>query len=242
MHSPFKHWPWLVLSLATPGLAQAQLLQRQLGDFDLTLGTTPSRTMAQGLVSPSTGTAVHGGMDLAHDSGFYVGQWAPSLGLTDGSTLELDSYAGYKRSLSPSLGYEVGMMNYARPQLDNASSHQLFAGLRVLGTRIGAALSAASETRASTLYADFGALPLWGIGLSMKVSHYQLATPYSLDGGGQVTAYSDWSMQLSRPWRGTDLNVSWSNSDLNGLGCAAYAGHNPECGGTLTFRAARSFF
>ncbi|WP_420825776.1 TorF family putative porin [Pseudomonas typographi] len=230
-----------LLLLAGAPAAHAQVMQRELGDFDLKVGTTPSRTMAQGLVTPSAGAAMHGGIDLTHDSGFYVGQWAPSLGLTSDTTWEVDSYAGYKRKLNPALGYEVGMIGYARPEVDG-DSHEVYAGLRVLGTRFGAALSSAIGSRASTLYADFGALPLVGLGVSMKVTNYQLTTPYDVGDGSLVNGYHDWSMTVSRPWLGMDLNFVYTGSDLNGDRCAAYAGHNPECGGTFTLKAVRSFF
>lgn len=60
----------------------AQVLERDLGDFDLKLATTPTRSMAQGLVTPTGGSgSFHGGMDLTHESGFYFGQWAPNMGL-----------------------------------------------------------------------------------------------------------------------------------------------------------------
>jgi len=36
----------LAISLLTCSLAQGQVFQRELGDFDLKLGTTPSRSMA----------------------------------------------------------------------------------------------------------------------------------------------------------------------------------------------------
>lgn len=39
--------------LLSSSIANAQIFQRELGDFDLKLGTTPSRSMAQGLVKPA---------------------------------------------------------------------------------------------------------------------------------------------------------------------------------------------
>ena len=61
--------------------AQAQLLERDLGNFELKLGTTPSRSMAQGLVQPMRVGTFYGGFDLTHHDGWYLGQWAPSTGL-----------------------------------------------------------------------------------------------------------------------------------------------------------------
>ena len=60
--------------------AQAAMMERELGDYELNLGTTPSRSMAQGLVKPQSGGTFHGGLDLSHPSGWYLGQWSPNLG------------------------------------------------------------------------------------------------------------------------------------------------------------------
>ena len=49
--------------LAASPLAEAQIFQRELGDFDLKLGTTPTRSMAQGLVKPAAVGSFHGGLD-----------------------------------------------------------------------------------------------------------------------------------------------------------------------------------
>lgn len=65
----------LTFSLLACPASYGQVFQRELGDFDLKLGTTPSRSMAQGLVTPSSTGSFHGGLDLSHDSGWYVGQW-----------------------------------------------------------------------------------------------------------------------------------------------------------------------
>ena len=81
--------------LLSSSIANAQIFQRELGDFDLKLGTTPSRSMAQGLVKPASTGSFHGGLDLSHDSGFYVGQWSPSAGLSPGSNLVVDRFAGF---------------------------------------------------------------------------------------------------------------------------------------------------
>ncbi|MFP3570402.1 hypothetical protein, partial [Paraburkholderia sp. SIMBA_030] len=59
--------PILLLSAALlfSAALQAQQIQRQLGDFDFKLGTTPTRSMDQGLISPSAVGAFHGGLDLS---------------------------------------------------------------------------------------------------------------------------------------------------------------------------------
>lgn len=227
--------------LAAPHL-HAQTLQRELGDFDLKLGTTPTRSMAQGLVAPGTIGSFHGGIDVTHDSGWYFGQWSPSVGLTPDSNFELDSYLGYKRRLVPDFGYELGVIGYTRPDVADGNSHQLYAGMRVFESRFGAAYSEAVDSRSGTLFADFGQLPLFNLDVSVKVSRYSLSSPYALGDGELVEGFSDWSMQVSRPLMGVDLNLIYSSSDLRGGECVAYSGHNPACDSMVTLKAQRAFF
>lgn len=220
----------------------AQQIQRQLGDFDFRLGTGSSRSMAQGLISPSPVGTFHGGLDVSHASGWYFGQYAPSMGLTPASTLRLDSYLGLKQRFNDSLGYEVGLIHYSLPNIAGGDSYALYGGLSLLGSRFGGALRNNPDNRTGTLFADLGQLPLLDAGITLKVAHHRLGTPFTISDGSQVQGFSDWSLQLSRPWLGLDLDLIYSSSDLSGSGCAAYAGINAYCDGMITFKAQRSFF
>lgn len=221
--------------------ANAQVFQRELGDFDLKLATTPSRSMAQGLVKPSTTGSFHGGLDLSHDSGFYVGQWSPSMGLSPSSNLEVDSYMGFKQPFDHSLGYEVGMIHYSYPKADTLDSQELFGGLTLLGSRFGAAFSNDPDKQNSTLFADLSGNQPFGIGLSLKYTTHQLNTPVSVD-DGYVGSFTDWSVKLSRPFMGIDLDLIYSDSSLSGSDCSAYSGHNSQCDSLVTLKAAHSFY
>lgn len=220
----------------------ASQIQRQLGDYDLKLGTTASRTMAQGLISPSAVGAFHGGLDVSHASGWYAGQYAPSMGLTSTSSLRLDSYVGYKQRFNDSLGYEVGTIHYSHPNTSGLDSYAVYGGLTWLGSRFGGAFDDKAANRTGTLFADLGQLPLLDLALTFKVANHQLGTPYILSSGSQINSFNDWSLKLSRPWFGMDLDLIYSNSDLSGSGCGAYAGFNTYCDGVVTFKAQRSFF
>ena len=236
--------PILLLSAALlfSAALQAQQIQRQLGDFDFKLGTTPTRSMAQGLVKPAAVGSFHGGLDLSHDSGLYVGQYAPSMGLTPGKNLEIDSYVGFKQPFDQTLGYEVGMIHYSYPKVDTLDSQELFGGLTLLGSRFGAAFSLDPDRQNSTLFANLSGNEPFGVGLSVKYTTYRLYTPAAITDGGYVSSFNDWSVKLSRPWMGIDLNLIYSDSNLSGNGCSAYSGHNSQCDGSLTFRAERSFY
>ncbi len=61
--------------------------------------------------------AIQGGVDVAHDSGFYVGTWASSLDedtVGYGST-ELDIYGGWSGNLTEGLALDVGVIQYIYP-------------------------------------------------------------------------------------------------------------------------------
>ncbi|WP_095080221.1 TorF family putative porin [Pseudomonas sp. Irchel s3h17] len=232
----------LLISLLVCMSANAQIFQRELGDYDLKLGTSPSRSMAQGLVKPSSTGSFHGGLDLSHDSGWYVGQWAPSMGLSPAGNLEVDSYLGFKRPFDRTLGYEVGMIHYSYPQLDTLDSQEFFGGLTLLGSRFGAAFSNDPDKRNSTLFADLSGTQPFGVGLSVKYTTHRLFTPTSIADGGYVSSFNDWSVKLSRPWMGIDLNLIYSDSSLNGSDCSAYSGHNSQCDGLFTFKAEHRFY
>jgi len=226
--------------LACP-LAYAQVFQRELGDFDLKLGTSPSRSMAQGLVKPSAAGSFHGGLDLTHDSGFYFGQWSPSMGISPGKNLEIDSYAGFKQPFDQTLGYEMGIIHYSYPEVDTLDSQELFGGLTLLGSRFGVALSNDPDKQNNTLFADLSGNQPFGIGISMKYTTHQLNTPVAVD-GGYVGSFTDWSVKLSRPFMGIDLNLIYSDSSLSGSYCSAYSGHNSQCDGLVTLKAERTFY
>lgn len=229
--------------LAIP-YAHGQVIERDLGDFDLKLGTSPSRSMAAGLVQPASVGTLHGGLDLTHDSGFYAGQWSPSVGITSDSTLEIDSYAGFKHPFDANLGlgYEAGIIHYSYPRLDATDSHEFYAGLKVRDTRFGAAFNEATDSRNSTLFASLRGLPMLDVDMSFKVTNHQLDAPYVLGSGAQVVSFNDWSLQLSKPWKGVNLDFIYSDSSLRGEGCSAYSGHNPQCEGVFTVQAVRAFF
>jgi uncharacterized protein (TIGR02001 family) len=63
--------------------------------------------------------AIQGGIDIAHDSGFYAGVWGSNVtpNTYPDATVELDAYFGYNGSISSveGLGYTVGLYGYFYP-------------------------------------------------------------------------------------------------------------------------------
>jgi len=63
--------------------------------------------------------AVQGGIDLSHESGFYVGTWSSSLvGGSPYGEMELDLYGGWTGDITPGVKLDVGLLYYVYPTGD----------------------------------------------------------------------------------------------------------------------------
>lgn len=72
----------------------------------------------RGFTQTNYAPAMQGGIDIAHRSGFYVGNWNSNVSsaLQNGGPLEVDLYGGFKGEAAPGLGYDVGVLYYYYPQ------------------------------------------------------------------------------------------------------------------------------
>jgi uncharacterized protein (TIGR02001 family) len=223
--------------------AQPLTLKRELGDFDMTLGTAQTRSMAQGLVRPANG-AMNGGLDFTHDTGLYFGQWTANSGSSaDNLSIEMDTYAGYKHQFANTgYGYEFGLINYDHVTQDVDPSHEIYSGINLFGSRFGAAFANDPDRSNASLYADLGTTPVLGMGLSMRYGNYMLNSPVTLASGEAVRSYNDWSVNLTRKWANTQFNFSYTGTSLRGQDCSSYSGHNAYCDNALLLKASHPLF
>lgn len=72
-------------------------------------------------VSLSAGDiAIQGGIDLGHESGFYLGTWASSIqGGTPYGEVELDVYGGWTGDVAEGVTVDVGLLYYIYPTTDD---------------------------------------------------------------------------------------------------------------------------
>ena len=68
----------------------------------------------RGFTQTNYGPALQGGFDVAHSSGFYLGNWNSNVAqaLYNGASLETDLYGGFKGELMKDLGFDVGVLHY----------------------------------------------------------------------------------------------------------------------------------
>ncbi len=107
----------LASSMTVPSLAGAQsaapAASPLTGNFTLT-SDYRFRGISQSFKLP----AVQGGIDWAHDSGFYLGNWNSSVSgnqFPNGASLEMDFYGGYKFPVGKDITLDVGALYYYYP-------------------------------------------------------------------------------------------------------------------------------
>ena len=105
-----------MLAMAGFTLAQAQVT----GNLGLT-----SDYRFRGVSQSQNAPAVQGGVDYAHSSGFYIGNWNSSVSsqvYTAGAGLESDLYAGYKKEIVKGITVDIGTYNYFYPRATTSAA------------------------------------------------------------------------------------------------------------------------
>jgi len=92
----------------------------------------------RGISQSQNAPAVQGGIDYAHESGLYIGNWNSSVSsqlYTNGAGVESDLYAGYKKDVYKGITIDVGSYNYFYPRAttlgtgSNFDTYEAFAGV-----------------------------------------------------------------------------------------------------------------
>jgi uncharacterized protein (TIGR02001 family) len=106
----------LAAALAVPALAAAQAPAPAPSPFTGNMAIVSDyrfRGVSQTFELP----AIQGGIDFAHDSGIYLGNWNSSisgLSYTDSAGIEMDFYGGWKKSFGD-VGFDIGLLQYYYP-------------------------------------------------------------------------------------------------------------------------------
>ena len=73
-------------------------------------------------------SAYSGGFDYSSEGGFYAGTWGSNVAF-GGAGLELDTYLGYAGETDGGLGWDVGYINYAYPEVTDADFSEIYVAL-----------------------------------------------------------------------------------------------------------------
>jgi len=206
----------VLAALAAPGLAMAEDSPFS-GNVSLT-----SNYLYRGVSQTNDKAAIQGGFDYAHSSGFYAGAWGSSISwLVDGgyynsSSLELDTYAGFKGGFAEDFTFDVGFLRYNYP--GEYLPPQIAANTNELYGAISWKWLTAKYSRSMT--------NLFGVDNSSGSGYIDLSGSYTLEGPGvtlgahygkQTIAnttpsgdYTDYNLKASKDFSGFTLAVMLS--------------------------------
>ena len=90
-----------------------------------------SNYLWRGLTQTNDQAAISGGIDYAHESGFYAGAWASNVSWTGVPSTEFDTYIGFGGEFS-GISYDIGYIDYAymgADPADNEDFSEVYLGL-----------------------------------------------------------------------------------------------------------------
>ncbi|EDL47774.1 TorF family putative porin [Erythrobacter sp. SD-21] len=198
----------LAASLAAPSMAQAQ-------DDDSGVSVSANAALTtdyrfRGVSLSGGDPAIQGGVDVAHDSGFYVGTWASSIdGGPDFGELELDIYGGWSGNVAEGVTVDVGLLYYAYPSGDTGADTDYWEPYASVGFNLGPAEATVGAAYAFEqdslsgddnlyLYTDLGlSVPNTPVSLSAHLGYTDGALAPPLLAGAADDTGLDWSLGAS---------------------------------------------
>ncbi|MFO7594100.1 MAG: TorF family putative porin [Pseudomonadota bacterium] len=115
-----------------------------MAEVSMNIGAT-SNYIWRGVTQSGNDAALSGGLDYAHDSGFYAGTWTSSLGGgLSGGLEELDWYAGFAGG-GDTFGYDVNLTAYTYPQMEDSDFTELGASVSYSMFTVGLNSTVASD-------------------------------------------------------------------------------------------------
>lgn len=210
----------LAIGVATPAVAQDE---SESGPVTVSANVSLTTDYRFRGVSLSGGDpAVQGGVDVSHESGFYVGVWSSSIDGGDAyGEMEFDVYGGWSGALSDAVSVDVGLLYYAYPTeelgLDTDYWEPYASATFNLGpaeATVGAAYAFEQDSLGGEdnlyVYTDLGAgIPNTPITLSGHIGYTDgvLAPPFLA--GSTDQSGLDWSIGASVTSGILDVGVSY---------------------------------
>jgi uncharacterized protein (TIGR02001 family) len=206
----------ILAALVVPSVAMAEEKSPFSGNVSLT-----TDYLYRGITQTNHRGAIQGGFDYADPSGFYIGTWGSNISWipATGSSLELDTYAGYSGGFATDFTYNVGVLRYNysgeyAPPSPNTNE--------VYGS-IGWKMLTAKYSRSLT--------NLFGFADSSGAGYLELNAAYSLEGPGvdlsahygkqtipnnTSAEYSDYNVKAAKSFGAYTWAFMVSNTNLTG--------------------------
>ena len=241
---------WNVVLLVAGSLVAARGSAGAQGPGEWFTGnvTVASDYAFRGISQTGSEPAIQGGMDLTHPSGVYVGGWGSSVNfgedLTAGSRaqLELDVYAGVRKSIPKLADFDLGAVGYLYPGAAG-SRHYDYAEVGLGASRtVGRVSGGASLKYSPNFFAGSGHALYYGGQLSVPVSFVKLSASAGHQSIEKNSAfgtpdYMDFGIGATVGWSGFDFSGRYLDTDLSKADCF---GGSTLCGSRFVLGIART--
>lgn len=152
--------------------------------------------------------AIQGGLDLAHESGLYIGTWASNI--SGGS--EFDYYGGYTTELA-GIGLDLGVIAYRYPQSSSSNFEE---------TYLGVSKTVGSIDTGVTFYSGHDSSPdawdlslgtdLGGIGVTLGYTDYDSTSSTNY---GETATFGLSKELLPESWP-VEISLTYTDFDSDG--------------------------
>ncbi|GGI87516.1 TorF family putative porin [Shewanella gelidii] len=215
MHKTTKTVTALALGLMLSSSASA--------GFSGNIGAT-TNYLWRGVSQTADSTAVQGGLDYEHESGFYAGTWISNVDFGDGTSFEMDLYAGYAGSITEDLSYDVFYLLYGYPDAPgdvDFGELTAVANWKWLSVSYAHTIHGGDDIASAPLDSDdMGylqanvSIPL-ADGLALDF-HYGMSSGDIVESWYGVDDYSDYSATLSKDTSIGTVSFAVADTDLDG--------------------------
>ncbi|MDH5573795.1 MAG: TorF family putative porin [Gammaproteobacteria bacterium] len=185
--------------VTVPGMAHAELT----GNVGVT-----SNYIWRGVTQTSDASAISGGLDYAHASGFYIGTWVSN---TVANQYEHDVYLGYGFDAGP-VGLDIGALKYIYPVGTVLSDFtEVYVNASYSNFGIGVAYTVDKEDSAITEENDIYVYASAEFEVKKDLALGLLIGDYDVD-GGSAGDYTHYQLSLSKD----DFTFAYNKNDQNG--------------------------
>jgi uncharacterized protein (TIGR02001 family) len=176
----------------------------------------------RGITQTAQDPAVQGSLDLALESGAYLGIWASNVDFGDDtdSDVEVDLLGGYSGSINDDWGYDVGAVLYVYDGDDDDIDYlEVYGGLdyKILSTKLWISpeyLNSGDSAFYLEANLEGGSLPFelgWLVHLGYSGGEF-----FSDAEDNGLDEYYDWAVGLTRSFGRFDFELKWADgSDLD---------------------------
>jgi uncharacterized protein (TIGR02001 family) len=171
--------------------------------------------MWRGASQTGNETAISGGFDLGHESGFYAGIWASNVDFSatpSDASIEVDYYAGFAGDFGDSgFSYDIGGLFYDYPDADSADFFEVYGSVSYSFASAGIAYSSdvfGSDSDGTYFSLDLGH-DVGMFSLAAGIGYYD----FEDEAKAGVESYTNYYVGVSTELAGFGLDVTYHDID-----------------------------